>query len=136
MHPLQFYLPSAKESMTWDLTSHMQTSARKAVLAPFESSTYRLFCYPDLKELALGVDAQTPLRLDTLRFASLTHGDRPCGEGQASPLRGMRPGAMLTSETSEHDERRFPGGIVPVPQPQPADPPVEERAFHQQPHSP
>ena len=72
MYPLLLYLPSAKESMTWDLTSHMQTSARKAVLAPFESSTYRLFCYPDLKGLALGVDAQTPLRLNSLRFASLS----------------------------------------------------------------
>ena len=69
MHPLQFYLPSAKESMTWDLTSHMQTSARKAVLAPFESYAYRLFCYPDLKELALGVDAQAPLWLRAIALA-------------------------------------------------------------------
>jgi len=66
----------------------------------------------------------------------VAHGDSPCRGGLAPLPRGMCPGSLVNVETDEHDERRLPGGIVLVPQPQPADPPVEERAFHQQPHSP
>ena len=71
-NPTVFYLPSAKESMTWYPTSHIQTSARKAVLTPFESYAYRLFCYPDL---------------NSLRFASLSVAIGPERGGTSPPFR-------------------------------------------------
>jgi hypothetical protein len=95
--------------VTEELTSHFQTSARKAVPAPFESSTYRLFCFTDLKELALGVDAQSPLRLNSLRFASLRVAIALVGRGKpphyGACVREASPTAGKESRTPE----RYPG---------------------------